>query len=109
MFMRMRLKRQLSRYTVAVILRVPLLKPLYRKAIFIMKLKCENHDRRVLTIGNSFHHRTGDQSKCNGKSAYMGDKLRPYVIGVDGDIASHSDSNHPMNQPGNDSYVDSLV
>ena len=40
-----------------------------------MKLKCDQHGRRVLTIPGStiFRHRTGDQSKCNSESAVMVD------------------------------------
>lgn len=40
-----------------------------------MKLKCEKHSRRVLSLPNSssFHHRTGDMSKCNSKYAILRD------------------------------------
>ncbi len=54
-----------------------------------MKLKCDKHDRRVLTVpgGSSFLHRTGDMSKCNSKVAVMQDNTshitRAYKI-VDG-------------------------
>jgi hypothetical protein len=40
-----------------------------------MKLKCDKHARRVLSIPGSpaLHHRTGDMSKCDGKTAVMVD------------------------------------
>jgi hypothetical protein len=38
-----------------------------------MKLKCDQHGRRVLTIGDHFVHRTGDMSKCDSKSAVLVD------------------------------------
>lgn len=51
-----------------------------------MKLKCENHGRRVLSLPNSssFHHRTGDMSKCNSKYAILRDNTsrttRKFVV-----------------------------
>jgi hypothetical protein len=40
-----------------------------------VKLKCVQHDRRVLTIpgGKKFLHRTGDLSKCDSKTAVLRD------------------------------------
>lgn len=40
-----------------------------------MKLKCVQHNRRVLTVPNStsFLHRTGDLSKCDSKTAVLRD------------------------------------
>lgn len=40
-----------------------------------MKLKCEKHNRRVLSISNSpsLLHRTGDMSKCDSPTAVMVD------------------------------------
>lgn len=40
-----------------------------------MKLKCEKHGRRVLSVSgsNSFLHRTGDMSKCDSKTAVLRD------------------------------------
>jgi hypothetical protein len=40
-----------------------------------MKLKCVQHDRRVLTVPGSsnFLHRTGDMSKCESKTAVLRD------------------------------------
>lgn len=42
-----------------------------------MKLKCDAHDRRVLTVPNSpsFLHRTGDMSKCDSKTASLTDRV----------------------------------
>lgn len=40
-----------------------------------MKLKCDKHERRVLSIPGSpsFHHRTGDMSTCDSKIAVLKD------------------------------------
>ena len=40
-----------------------------------MKLKCDKHDRRVLSVETSpsFLHRTGDMSKCDSKTASLVD------------------------------------
>lgn len=40
-----------------------------------MKLKCDNHNRRVLSVSTnpSFIHRTGDGSKCDSKTASLTD------------------------------------
>jgi hypothetical protein len=43
-----------------------------------MKLKCDTHNRRVLTLNNKFAHRTGDLSKCDSPTATIGD--RKYAI-----------------------------
>jgi len=43
-----------------------------------MKLKCDQHDRRVLSGQSGFLHRTGDQSKCTSTSATIG--TRTYAI-----------------------------
>lgn len=42
-----------------------------------MKLKCEKHDRRVLTVSSSpnFLHRTGDMSVCDSKYAVLRDNV----------------------------------
>lgn len=37
-----------------------------------MKLKCDKHNRRVLTGKNGFLHRTGDMSPCDSMSATIG-------------------------------------
>jgi hypothetical protein len=37
-----------------------------------MKLKCDKHNRRVLTTSRGFEHRTGDLSVCDGNSAIIG-------------------------------------
>lgn len=39
-----------------------------------MKLKCDAHDRRVLVLDGKFAHRTGDMSKCDSKTATIGDR-----------------------------------
>lgn len=40
-----------------------------------MKLKCDKHGRRVLSVSSSpsFLHRTGDMSKCDSKTASLTD------------------------------------
>ena len=54
-----------------------------------MKLKCLSHERRVLVVSNSdsFLHRTGDMSKCDGKTAMLVDDrsrtIRSYGIRPD--------------------------
>lgn len=54
-----------------------------------MKLKCDSHGRRVLSIGNKFAHRTGDMSSCDSKIAVMADNTshitRKFKL-VDGSI-----------------------
>lgn len=51
-----------------------------------MKLKCVQHERRVLSVpgSNSFHHRTGDMSKCDSKTAVLRDNtsktIRQFAI-----------------------------
>lgn len=40
-----------------------------------MKLKCERHDRRVLSGKTSFLHRTGDMSPCDSKTAILRDNV----------------------------------
>lgn len=37
-----------------------------------MKLKCEEHNRRVVAVKDQFIHRTGDGSKCASKTARLG-------------------------------------
>jgi hypothetical protein len=57
-----------------------------------MKLKCDKHNRRVLTVGDHFAHRTGDMSTCDSKSASMRDNrlktTRTYTIDADGGLVS---------------------
>lgn len=51
-----------------------------------MKLKCVQHDRRVLTVPGSdkFLHRNGDMSTCDGKTAVLRDNtsrtIRQFAI-----------------------------
>lgn len=51
-----------------------------------MKLKCDRHGRRVLSLPNSssFHHRTGDMSKCDSQRASLVDNTsktkRSFVV-----------------------------
>lgn len=51
-----------------------------------MKLKCETHGRRVLSLSNSpsLHHRTGDMSRCDSKFAVLRDNTsrttRKFVV-----------------------------
>lgn len=42
-----------------------------------MKLKCETHGRRVLSVptSNRFLHRTGDMSVCEGMTAALVDNV----------------------------------
>lgn len=37
-----------------------------------MKLKCDQHKRRVVTGEKSFLHKTGDNSPCESKTATIG-------------------------------------
>lgn len=59
-----------------------------------MKLKCDKHNRRVLSGSTSFLHRTGDMSPCDGKTAVMTDNTlnttRTYKIDNDGDLVQLS-------------------
>lgn len=54
-----------------------------------MKLKCDRHGRRVLSLPNSssFHHRTGDMSKCDSQRASLVDGVskttRSFVVMAD--------------------------
>lgn len=38
-----------------------------------MKLKCEKHGRRLIFNDRLWAHRTGDQSRCSGNTATIGD------------------------------------
>ncbi len=59
-----------------------------------MKLKCDKHNRRVLSVPNSRHflHRTGDQSKCDSQRASLTDNTskttRSFVVMADKDDPS---------------------
>lgn len=59
-----------------------------------MKLKCDKHNRRVLSVSNSpsFFHRTGDLSKCDSQRASLVDNVskttRSFVIMADKDDPS---------------------
>lgn len=59
-----------------------------------MKLKCDRHGRRVLSLPNSssFHHRTGDMSKCDSQRASLTDNasktVRSFVVVADKDDPS---------------------
>jgi hypothetical protein len=59
-----------------------------------MKLKCDRHGRRVLSLPNSssFHHRTGDMSKCDSQRASLVDNqsktTRSFVVMADKDDPS---------------------
>jgi hypothetical protein len=59
-----------------------------------MKLKCDKHNRRVLSISNSpsFIHRTGDMSTCDSQRASLVDNVsntkRSFVIMADKDDPS---------------------
>lgn len=44
-----------------------------------MKLKCDKHQRRVVSGFSSFLHRTGDGSKCDSKTATIGDKQVEHI------------------------------
>lgn len=54
-----------------------------------MKLKCDRHGRRVMSLPNSssFHHRTGDMSKCDSQRASLVDSVskttRSFVVMAD--------------------------
>lgn len=56
-----------------------------------MKLKCDKHNRRVLSVSNSpsFLHRTGDKSECDSQRASLIDNVskttRSFVIMADKD------------------------
>jgi hypothetical protein len=51
-----------------------------------VKLKCDKHGRRVLSVSNSpsFLHRTGDMSQCDSQRASLVDSVskttRSYVV-----------------------------
>lgn len=59
-----------------------------------MKLTCDRHGRRVLSLPNSpsFHHRTGDMSKCDSQRASLVDNTskttRSFVVMADKDVPS---------------------
>lgn len=59
-----------------------------------MKLKCDKHGRRVMSLSNSasFHHRTGDLSKCDSQRASLVDGVskttRSFVVMADKDVPS---------------------
>jgi hypothetical protein len=59
-----------------------------------MKLKCDKHKRRVLSVPTSRHflHRTGDMSKCDSQRASLVDNTskttRSFVIMADKDDPS---------------------
>jgi hypothetical protein len=40
-----------------------------------MKLKCDAHNRRVLSGRSSWLHRTGDMSVCDSKTATIRDEV----------------------------------
>lgn len=40
-----------------------------------MKLKCQSHNRRVMTTGNGFLHFTGDNSACDSRIANIGQSV----------------------------------
>jgi hypothetical protein len=46
-----------------------------------VKLKCDTHNRRVLTLNNKFAHRTGDLSKCDSPTATIGDRKYEILSG----------------------------
>lgn len=51
-----------------------------------MKLKCDTHGRRVLSVSTSPHflHRNGDMSRCDSKTATLQDNIskttRKFVV-----------------------------
>ena len=59
-----------------------------------MKLKCDKHARRVMSVPNSptFLHRTGDMSKCDSQRASLVDGVskttRSFVVMADKDVPS---------------------
>lgn len=59
-----------------------------------MKLKCDQHNRRVMSGPSSFLHRTGDQSKCESATASMRDTrsrtTRTYALDGPGSIRTVS-------------------
>lgn len=59
-----------------------------------MKLKCDLHDRRVVSGKSSFLHRTGDLSACNSPLAVMIDRTshitRGFVLDGKGGLTQTS-------------------
>lgn len=49
-----------------------------------MKLRCDQHDRRVFSTPNGLLHRTGELSRCESKTANIGGK--PVMVLDDGTL-----------------------